>query len=82
LKLPLVHSNPKNLTDLTPRKDIVLYTSVDNKENFVIQILIVSSEGEEVINDDNHPFEEIFENCNHDLLEAETSIWDTLLHEE
>ena len=60
---------------------IVLYTAADNKDDFVIQILVVSCKDEEIVNKDDHPFKEIFENCSHDLLESETSNGDTLLHE-
>ena len=59
----------------------MLNTSSDNKNNFVVQVLVVRCEDEEIVDDDNHPFKEIFENGNHDLLESETCDWDTLLHE-
>ena len=57
---------------------IVLNTSSENKNNFVVQILVVSCEDKEIVDADNHPFKEIFKNGNHDLLESETSNGDSM----
>ena len=59
----------------------MLNTAAGYHNNFIVQILVVSRDDEEIVDDENDPFEKIFENDNHDLVETETSNWDTLLHE-
>ena len=62
-------------------EDIVLNTSTNDKDDLIIEIMIVMGKDEEVVNDDDHPVKEVFKNSDHGLMEAETSNWNTFLHE-
>ena len=62
-------------------EDIVLNTSTNDKNDLIIEIMIVMGKDEEIVDDDNHPIEEVFKDSNHGLMEAKTSNGNTFLHE-
>ena len=51
----------------------MLNTSTNNKDDFVVEIMIVMGKDKEIVNDDDHPIKEIFKDIDHGLMEAETS---------
>ena len=62
-------------------KDIVLDTAADDEDNFIVQVMVIMGENQEIVDDDDHPIEEIFKNVDHCLVESETGNGDAFLHE-
>jgi hypothetical protein len=59
----------------------VLNASTNDKDDLIIEIMIVMGKDKEIVNDDDHPIKEIFKDIDHGLMEAETSNGNTFLHE-
>ena len=62
-------------------KNVVLDTSSNHEYDLVIEVMIIMGKDEKIVNDDDHPIQEVFENVDHGLMKAETSNGNAFLHE-
>ena len=59
----------------------MLDASSNHEYNLVIEVMIIMGKDEKIVNDDDHPIQEVFKDVDHGLMKAETSNENAFLHE-